>query len=288
MRRVAAVICLSLGLSLMVGSEAAAQSTEVVNGVDTISYVTYGSGRTTLLLLHGWSNTRTFWEPHIYTLAQQYRVVAPDLASFGESTANRSDWTMASFADDIAAVLEKIDAEQVVLVGFSMGGGVVLELASRGRDDVIGVILVDVFNDVEGARTDEDIENSIRNQRERWHDPSYLRTALSPQASETLVRRYLSRTPETVPDQWWDSFRNLFLWERNEMRQKLRDVSVPIAAINSDRIPTTVDAWRRYAPGFSVHVLEGVGHLGSIWERIEEFDEALVGFVEDFSRSPRD
>jgi hypothetical protein len=59
---------------------------------------------------------------------------------------------------------------------------------------------------------------------------------------------------------------------------------VPIRAINSDRIPTTVDAWQRYAPGFAVHVLGGVNHLGSIWERADEVDGALLGFVEEFKR----
>lgn len=284
MRRIVSCFSLFLTLALTVGTSTGAQSTEAINGPDTISYASYGNGRTTLVLVHGWSNNRTFWEPHVYSLAQRYRVVALDLASFGESTAHRAEWTMASFADDIAAVLDDVGAEQAVLVGFSMGGGAVLELASRGRSDVAGVVLVDVFNNVESARSDEDIANALASQRERWHDPVHLRAAVSPQASETLVRRYVSRTPATVPDQWWDSFRNLFLWERDELRQKLTDVTVPIRAINSDRIPTTVEAWQRYAPGFDVHILRGVNHLGSIWERTDEFDEALISFMGDFRR----
>lgn len=62
----------------------------------------------------------------------------------------------------------------------------------------------------------------------------------------------------------------------------LARVDVPIAAVNFDREATTVDAWQRYAAYFKVHVLPGVTHLDTIWERFDEFDEALVNFVEAF------
>ena len=100
--------CVPLIMLLLVAltpaTKATAQSMEAVAGSDTISYATVGRGATTLLLVHGWSNNRTFWEPHLSTLSQSHHLVTVDLASFGESTSHRSNWTIESFADDLEAV----------------------------------------------------------------------------------------------------------------------------------------------------------------------------------------
>lgn len=272
------------GCPLVTGG-VAAQSTEVVASGDTISFGVYGSGSPTVLLVHGWSNNRTFWEPHIFTLSQRYQVVAPDLASFGESTGHRSSWTMASFASDLSAVLDRIGADRVVVVGFSMGGPVAVELAARNRDDVIGVVLVDILQDVDAAPTDQEIDAVLASYRRDYRLPASVRGALSSEASETLVRRYVSRTPATAPGEWWSSLRNTFVWIREDFRPALRKTNVPIRAINADHTPTTVTAWRRYDPSFAVHVVPGVGHLGTIWERVGEFDGVLMGFIDEIVRA---
>ena len=49
-----------------------------------LQYEVSGSGEPTLLLVHGWTNNRTFWEPHTTALAHSYRVVAMDLPGFGK------------------------------------------------------------------------------------------------------------------------------------------------------------------------------------------------------------
>ena len=281
-------LALTAILLLALITEAASQSTEVVTGSDTISYASFGSGPATILLVHGWSNNRTFWEPHLFELSRRHRVVAVDLASFGESTAHRTEWSMAAFGSDLAAVLDDINEDQVVVVGFSMGGAVAVELAALGREDVIGIVLVDVLQDPDYAPSDDEIDRRLEQTRQNWRDPTSLQSALSPSASTSLVRRYISRTPEVVPEEWWASYRDVFVWMRTDMRTTLRSVRVPIAAINSAGTPTLVEAWQQYAPGFSAHVLGDVGHLGSIWERVDEFDEVLIGLVEDFRGLSRD
>ena len=275
-------------ITALFSSGALGQGVAMTASGDSIAYMTYGRSTTTLVLVHGWTNNRTFWEPHIPRLSERYRVVTLDLASFGESSTRREDWSMRSFALDIDAVLDQLDAKEAIVVGFSMGGAASIELAALGRDDVIGVVLVDVLQDVEARPDDQYIESFINAYRDSWHDPKWVRSdGFSETTSETLIRRYLSRTPETVPDVWWSSARNFWVWVRDDLRSTLSEVNVPISAINSDLSPTNVEAWRRYVPDFNVHLLEGVGHLGAIWERIDEFDSALIGFVEEYRRRAR-
>jgi pimeloyl-ACP methyl ester carboxylesterase len=284
MKRVMTI--LTLLLAALFSTPLSAQTTAVLASGDTIGYMSYGEGSPTLLLVHGWSNSRSLWEPHIPGLSSHYRVVTLDLASFGESTSHRSDWSMRSFAGDIEAVLEELGSDQVVVVGFSMGGAVAIETAALGRSDVIGVILIDILQNVNMNPSDEFIDSFEHDTRNGWGDPSWVRSVgFTENSSETLVRRYLNMTPETVPDAWWASMRSFFVWTRDDMRNTLTRVRVPIAAINSDQTPTDVEAWQNYAPGFSVHVLEGVGHLGAVWERVNEFDREVIRLVESFTAS---
>ena len=251
---------------------------------DQIPYNTYGSGRPALVLIHGWTENRTFWEPHIPGLSKNHEVVTLDLASFGESLYQRNDWSMRAFAIDVDTVLNDLDTNEAILVGFSMGGTVALELASLDRQYVKGVVLVDIHKNPEWRPDDADIESAVEYNRSMWGTEEYLAASFSDGASETLVRRYLSRTPETVPDVWWESLRQHFLWSREDLSDRVALIDVPIVAINSSRDSTNVDAWHRIAPEFRVHIIDGVGHLGMIWENIEEFDQALLEYVSQFEQ----
>ena len=271
-------------LLLVVAKSLAAEGVALTETGDQIPYMTYGSGGPALVLMHGWTNNRTFWEPPIPGLSKNNQVVTLDLASFGESLYKRNDWSMRAFALDVDAVLNDLDTDEAILVGFSMGGTVALELASLDRQYVKGVVLIDIHKNPEWRPDDADIESAIEYKRRMWGNEEYIAADFSGGASETLVRRYLTRTPETAPDVWWESLRQLFLWSREDLSDRVALIDVPIVAINSSRSSTNVDAWHRIAPEFRVHVIDGVGHLGVIWENIEEFDQALLKYVSQFEQ----
>ena len=251
---------------------------------DQIPYMTYGSGGPALVLIHGWTGSRTSWEPHIPRLSKNNQVVTLDLASFGESLYKRNDWSMRAFAIDVDAVLSDLDTDEAILVGFSMGGTIALELASLDRQYVKGVVLVDVHKNPEWLPDDADIESAVDYERRMYRNEESITAGFSDGASQTLVQRYLTRTPEIAPDVWWESLRQFFLWSREDLSDRVALVDFPIVAINSSRGSTNVDAWNRIAPGFRVHVVDGVVHLGVIWEKIEEFDQALLKYVSQFEQ----
>jgi pimeloyl-ACP methyl ester carboxylesterase len=124
-----------------------AQSALSADGL-RIAYERHGDKGPVLVLVHGWTNNRSFWEPHPESLARDFQVVTLDLPGFGESGNGRDIWTMEGFGQDVAAVVAALGADPVFLVGFSMGGAAVLEAAAVLEDRVAGVVLVDVFHDV--------------------------------------------------------------------------------------------------------------------------------------------
>jgi pimeloyl-ACP methyl ester carboxylesterase len=134
-----------------------AQSARSPDGVP-IQYQVSGKGEPTVVLVHGWAFDHHVWDGQAPHLAARHRVVTLDLAGHGESGGSRAAWTMAAFGEDVKAVVEAVDAGEIVLVGHSMGGPVVLEAARRMPERVKGIVLVDTLLDVEERPPAPEIE----------------------------------------------------------------------------------------------------------------------------------
>jgi non-heme chloroperoxidase len=89
-----------------------------------------GSGRP-VLLIHGVSMSRRFFERNVDGLAGRFRVVNVDLRGHGESPACEGGHTVAQYARDVNALIERLGLDGVVLVGWSMGTMVVWELVRQ-------------------------------------------------------------------------------------------------------------------------------------------------------------
>jgi pimeloyl-ACP methyl ester carboxylesterase len=98
-------------------------------------YETRGQGRP-LVLVHGWSASQVLWNHQVEQLQRVCRTVAYDLRGHGRSNGCGGPFTMAAYSRDLAALLEALDLEDVVLVGWSMGVVVALDFfrtQERGR-----------------------------------------------------------------------------------------------------------------------------------------------------------
>ncbi len=85
-----------------------------------------------VVLIHGWPLSADSWDDQAMALADAgYRVIAYDRRGFGRSDQPWEGYDYDTLADDLAAVIEACDAEDPVLVGFSMGGGEVARYLSR-------------------------------------------------------------------------------------------------------------------------------------------------------------
>ena len=85
-----------------------------------------------VVLIHGWPLSHAMWEYQLAELPQHgIRAVAYDRRGFGASSKPWSGYDYDTFADDLKAVLDALDLQDVTLVGFSMGGGEVARYMSR-------------------------------------------------------------------------------------------------------------------------------------------------------------
>jgi len=283
-----------LVLSCLVSCDAGAPEITVRSGEARsadgvlIRYEVWGAGDPALVLVHGWVNTRGIWGIHPETLARTHRVVALDLAGHGVSGADRRDWTMDAFGEDVVAVVDQLALESVVLVGFSMGGAVVLEAAERLGDRVLGVVFVDVFNDPDVWMSDDEAEQFAAAMRASWGDTAFIRAfAFTADAPDSLITYVTGMMPKQPTEHLFTVFESLHEWMGSEFKPTLQGIEQPIAAINTTVPPTNIEAMRQYVPGFTVDTIADVGHGGILLRRVSDFDARLLAIVDRFAPTKR-
>lgn len=84
----------------------------------------------TVVFIHGNVSSSLFWQPLMLALPDTVRALAIDLRGFGTSETLPVDATrgVADYSDDVAAVLAELGIRRAHLVGWSMGGGVTMQL----------------------------------------------------------------------------------------------------------------------------------------------------------------
>ncbi|SDZ94165.1 Pimeloyl-ACP methyl ester carboxylesterase [Haloplanus vescus] len=110
---------------------------EVADGVE-LHVHDIGTGDP-IVFVHGWPlDHRMFESQYPHLLDEGMRCIGIDLRGFGESDKPYGEYGYDTFADDVKAVLEAMDLDDVTLVGFSMGGGVVTRYMGRHDEAHVG------------------------------------------------------------------------------------------------------------------------------------------------------
>jgi len=84
-----------------------------------------------LFLIHGNWSSRTWWEPTLRLLPPSTRAIAFDLRGRGDTEGPDNDYSIASLADDLAALADALGAPTFHVAGHSLGSAVALECALR-------------------------------------------------------------------------------------------------------------------------------------------------------------
>ncbi|GAA2375818.1 alpha/beta hydrolase [Catellatospora methionotrophica] len=108
-----------------------------------IFYKDWGTGQP-VVFSHGWPLTADAWDDQMwYVVSNGFRGVAHDRRGHGRSSQPWEGNDLNTYADDLAAVIEKLDLRDIVLVGHSTGGGEVVRYMGRhGTDRVSKAVLV--------------------------------------------------------------------------------------------------------------------------------------------------
>jgi len=247
-----------------------------------------GEGRPAIVFVHGWCCDRTYWEQNLPYFAQKYKVLAIDLAGHGESGLGRKEWTMRAFGNDVVAVVNKLELDQVVLVGHSMGGPVILEAARLIPQRVIGLVGVDTLQNFEDKVAQEQADEVLAPLRSNFPEATrdFVRTMFTANSDPALVERIVTDMSSAPQEVGVGAMEGYFDFHNNEKVQVLQQVQAPITCISSDKWPTSVETNQRYATSFQAKIMPGVGHFNMI-EDPATFNRLLEETIREFVQATR-
>jgi 3-oxoadipate enol-lactonase len=145
-----------------------------------------------LLMVHGYPFDHTIWRDQIDALDGFCRI-APDLRGMGQSDAPDLGYGMEIYAADMAALLDTLDVEQVVLCGLSMGGYIVFEFLRHWRSRVRGLVLMDTRAEPDTAEGRRARDTSAALARDRGSGA--IAEAMLP---KVLAPETMSRSPDVA------------------------------------------------------------------------------------------
>ncbi|MEO8148662.1 MAG: alpha/beta hydrolase [Bacteroidia bacterium] len=105
-------------------------SVKLFNNIE-ICYMDEGKGKQTLLFIHGMAYYGNVWFQQIEELKQHYRCIAIDLPGCGLSSRGDYHYSMLFFSEVIAKFCAKLQLDEIILCGHSMGGHVGIVTALR-------------------------------------------------------------------------------------------------------------------------------------------------------------
>ncbi|MCX5748401.1 MAG: alpha/beta hydrolase [Proteobacteria bacterium] len=229
--------------------------------------------------MHGWLGSGRWWDAQRDTFASSHTVVQLDLTGHGASGRDRARASVEAYADDIAAVTAGLDHARIVLVGHSMSGANVVE-ASLHDDRVVGVVLVDTLKNVEQVPAAAEVDAMLALYRRDFRTaveqvvPRFLFAPTTPPAIVTrLTREFLAYTGEVAAAL-------LEPFYRYDVRERARQVRVPVRAINGDLHPPAVAANPRWFADYAMRSMVGVGHYPML-EDPATFDALLRSVLDE-------
>lgn len=107
-----------------------------------LAYADEGAGDVTLLFIHGLGGYHQVWKKNIDELRKSYRCIAPDMPGCGKSSQGDYLFTIDFLANTVLEFIDSLHLKNVILVGHSMGGQVVLTAAAKRSTTIKKVIVL--------------------------------------------------------------------------------------------------------------------------------------------------
>lgn len=151
-----------------------------------ISFLEAGSGKQTLLFLHGYPMNKSLWRSQVEALSTRYHCLAPDITGYGDSVAPAGyEATIKRYAKEMAKFLKGRANGPAIVFGLSMGGMIALSLVKKHPELICGLGLLHTF-----AGADNDEAKEVRNQTIE---------AILTEGREAFARRFASKymAPDT-------------------------------------------------------------------------------------------
>jgi non-heme chloroperoxidase len=255
-----------------------------------LHYRDWGTGGSPIVFVHGNNCDAAFWEYHITVAAEDgHRTLAPDRRGHGRSDYAATGYDYATYAGDLAALLDHADLHNATLVGHSTGANVILRyLGQYGASRIAGAVLAGVIplapippDCREGVEGVMQIIGATIDDRPKYFR-SIARDFFGSDVSDALCNAVLERC-YTIPLEIAVQTVRVLLDPTNDNREDIKAITVPTLFVHGDADTSCPIATAREAhaamPGSRLIVYEGAPHGLPISER-GRFTHDVLAFVE--------
>ena len=269
---------------------------DAANGEDiSIAYADYGQGQP-VVLLHGWPLSKEMWEYQVSDLVEAgFRVIKYDRRGFGHSAKPWNGYDYDSLSGDLNDLIEQLDLQDAVLVGFSMGGGEVVRYLSRyGSQRISKIVLISAVTPFLGKTSDnpegvdqaifEEILANLRQDRIKFLDDFGKKffgvSLINHPVSAPLLDYYRMLASVASPRA---TEQCAIAFGQTDFRADLQAVTVPTLIIHGDAdqtVPIEASGARTAAVihGSQYIVYEGAPH-GLFYTHKEKLNQDLIQFL---------
>src|SRR6478672_10395159 len=271
-----------LTLALVFSSGAARASAATVDGLNIYS-ASSGSGKPTVVLVHGWTCDSSSWDAQVPVLASRYRVITLDLPGHGRSGAPKDGkFSMDLFAKAVEAVRAEAGADRIVLVGHSMGAPVIRQYARLYPKHVAGLVAVDGPLDLRGF-ADNFKPPSVAGPDGLKIREGMIKGMFTPQTPQPLQQKILDmmlKAPEATAVGAMNAMFDPALRKPDVTPMP----ALTIWAGTNPQLPN-VDEVKKVLPHYSQTQVAGTGHF-VMMEKPDEFNRLVTSFVDALSLAP--
>lgn len=261
-----------------------------------IYYEVQGTGKP-VVLIHGWPLSGRAWESQLMALVEAgYQVITYDRRGFGKSSQPWDGYDYDTLAQDLKALMDKLDLKDAALVGFSMGGGEVARyLGQYGSERVSKAVLASAVppylfkteDNPDGGLEEQDVQeflDGVSGDRIAFLN-DFTKNFFTPKDGKLLVSKPLRLYNRDIASYasakaTYDCVKS---FAYTDFREDLEKFDVPTLVIHGDAdqiVPFEVSGQRSndMIADSQLHVVEGGPH-GINVTHAEEFNRVLIDFL---------
>jgi pimeloyl-ACP methyl ester carboxylesterase len=237
---------------------------------------------TVMIFIHEWLCNQSYWNNQVRYFGANHRVVTLDLAGHGLSGNNRAQYTLDLFADDVIAVIKKVKARRVILVGHSLGASVAVKVTQKMPGKVIAILAVDAFQNLTQDYPADNIDKMLEPYRKDF------RTSVKKHASVLFGDDPDSLLVQKVMNDWSSSDPTMAITTMIENlhfkpSEWTKTLLVPVYAINAEQFPANAAGNKKMLKNYQIITLQGVGHFPQLEDPVS-FNRALSTYLAMISK----
>ncbi len=260
-----------------------------------IFYEDYGQGQP-VILIHGWPLSRKSWEQQVWKIVEEgYRCISYDRRGFGISSSPWDGYDYSSLASDLHTLITELALKDVVLVGFSMGGGEVVRYCTDfGTENIAKAALISSIIPLVKKKDDnpdgvpvhvlDNIKSALQKDRvgflKNFHKGFYNYEDNKNRVSEGQLEYDFIVASHASPRA---TIQAALSWMHTDFRPELKNVDVPTLIVHGDAdqtvpIETSGDLAAKGIPKSTYEVIKGAPH-GLNVTHADALNDILVNFL---------